>query len=275
MAALDAEPEPADVHGGIDTDLAHAIRVLASITAGSQGERMGALAADEADEALQRSELLRRLEARAPSLVRGPLDRREQLWVSAGSKAPPAAAAVVPPGDTDRATAKPLRGGLFTSTAELGTWGMWWCYLELHRGSTLFPPPWTAWRLDVAPDARVREVASAADWAALLADVGRGSGGVLRPDWTAAAAEWDGVHVTLRAVAATQGFAVAVRAGAAAPAYWDVESTLWLRWRFGGVAELGSWDGGPAPQSPRPRLSAPGPHSQIAEHHGRRRSSKP
>jgi hypothetical protein len=54
----------------------------------------------------------------------------------------------------------------------------------------------------------------------------------LYPDWKAAAQELDAVHVTARAVVAIQGFRFPSATGFTAPAYWDVESTFWLRWAF-------------------------------------------
>jgi hypothetical protein len=38
--------------------------------------------------------------------------------------------------------------------------------------------------------------------------------------------------MTQRAVVASQGLYFASSAGIIAPPYWDVESTLWLRWSF-------------------------------------------
>lgn len=56
--------------------------------------------------------------------------------------------------------------------------------------------------------------------------------GLLYPEWSEIADNWHGVHITVRGVASTH--AVQLREGAdiiAAP-YWDVESTVWLRWVF-------------------------------------------
>ena len=56
--------------------------------------------------------------------------------------------------------------------------------------------------------------------------------GLLYPDWKAVARHCDGVHVTLRAVGATQGICFRLSDGVVAPPYWDVETTFWLRWVF-------------------------------------------
>jgi hypothetical protein len=81
----------------------------------------------------------------------------------------------------------------------------------------------------------VREVRCAADWAALVAEHPRPGDGGVHLDWSAAAAEVDAVHVTAGAVAAAQGLRLRTPAGPTAPAFWDVESTRWLRWCFTAV----------------------------------------
>jgi hypothetical protein len=245
VSDLDAEPEPGIAAGEIDTDLAHAVWTLGRITAGGPHEE-GGLTPAEADLIASECALLHRLGRRAPEVTRGPLRASEQLWIGTGGDNPPEAkrfaeAAAAP------AAAKPERAGLFTSTRALGTFGMWWCYLELRRGASGFPPPWTVWRLDVAPGARVLSLASAADWAAFVKAWPRRDGGVLYPDWARAAERWDGVHVALGAIVASQGLHLEVSAGTIAPAYWDVETTVWLRWSFRGVGRV-------APPWPRARL---------------------
>jgi hypothetical protein len=59
--------------------------------------------------------------------------------------------------------------------------------------------------------------------------------GWLFPDWNSVAHQCDGVHMTLRAIAATQGLYFPTEQGIVAAPYWDIESTLWLRWCFGSV----------------------------------------
>jgi hypothetical protein len=54
----------------------------------------------------------------------------------------------------------------------------------------------------------------------------------MSPDWSAVSRDVDAVHVTLPAIVAAQGFGLRTARGITAPAFWDVESTLWLRWRF-------------------------------------------
>jgi hypothetical protein len=58
------------------------------------------------------------------------------------------------------------------------------------------------------------------------------AGNLLYPDWPAISADWDGVHMTPQAIAATQGQYLLTESGTVAAPYWDVESTLWLCWCF-------------------------------------------
>jgi hypothetical protein len=127
--------------------------------------------------------------------------------------------------------AKPFGLGLFTSTAVFGGHGAWRTYLDLQQGSSLFPPPWYTWAVELEPAATVVEVSSAADWVELVESHPLRAGGLTYPDWASLGRNCDGVHMTVRAIAATQGIVLRLREGFAAPPYWDVESTLWLRWR--------------------------------------------
>src|SRR3954470_14038460 len=139
---------------GLDPDLAHFVQVLSSVTdADPFGERAEPIAAALADDGVAGSRLLARLHERAPELTAGPLDRERQFWVATGRTVVAAPdESLVQPVSADAAS-KPRDFGLFTSTGALGSLGMWGCYLELHRHSTLFPGPRTAWSL---PSARRR-----------------------------------------------------------------------------------------------------------------------
>jgi hypothetical protein len=129
---------------------------------------------------------------------------------------------------------KPFEVGLYTSTGVFGTFGMWWCSLELNSESTLFPRPWKIWALEATADARVFEIATAVQWVDFVSAEPLDSEGVLSPDWGAVAARWDGIHMSAAAVAATQGIRFGAAGHVVAPPYWDVASTLWLRWSFTG-----------------------------------------
>lgn len=240
VARLDAPPGP-DVSRGIDADLAAFVLTIGEINPGTVPGVPPALAAEEADGVLAESELLRRLASRAPGVAVGPLERGRQHWIAAGRLAhlPPredvlSEAHFRRPLSLDvHPRTKPSRAGLYSSTGALGTFGMWWCLLELDGGfGSLFPRPWRIWSFRAAPQARVLEIPTAAAWTELVASAPLEAGGVLYPDWKQVAASWDGVHVTAVAAAATQGLSFRTPTGVTAPAFWDVETTYWLRWVF-------------------------------------------
>lgn len=79
------------------------------------------------------------------------------------------------------------------------------------------------------------EITSAREWADFVGTYPRRHKGEVYPHWHDVATDFDGVHLTLQAIAAIQGFAFPTPRGPSAPAYWDVESTLWLRWCFQSV----------------------------------------
>jgi hypothetical protein len=242
VSALDAQPTYADIHGDVDPDLAHFIRTIAAITPpGSEAQYPPPVAAHAADEILATSKRLERLRKRAPEVAVGPLARREQHWIATGRPAhlPPRASALDPKQFVDvtaqahvPVSTKPFEVGLYTSTAVFGTFGMWWCFLKLNSQSTLFPHPWTIWALEAAPDADVLEIATAAQWVDFVSANPLASEGLLYPDWKAVASRRDGVHMGAGAVVATQGICFSSNGHMVAPPYWDVESTLWLRWSF-------------------------------------------
>jgi len=242
VAQLDASRTAADSDLGVDPDLVRFVRSMALVT--PTAHALGRLPAEEADAIIEGSTLLRRLRGKAPALIDGGIVGHVQCWIA--TQRPPhlprrsdaldpqyfieAREGVIAPLRT-----KPFDLGLFTSTYALGTYGMWWCYLRIHEGSTLFRTPWKAWRLEIDRHARILEITSASDWVRFVVSVGTECDGLLYPDWLLAGRNWDGVHMTAPAVAATQGLQFIARhadhAITAAP-YWDVESTLWLHWVF-------------------------------------------
>ena len=242
VSDLDAVPIYADLHGDIDPDLAHFVRTISAITPpGAEAQGLPPVAAHAADELLATSKLVRRLKKRAPEVAAGPLARAGQYWIATGRPAhlPPREGTLDPKQFVDvtaqahvPASTKPFEVGLYTSTGVFGTFGMWWCFLELNSESTLFPRPWTIWTLEAAPDADVLELATAAQWVDFVSADPFDSDGLLYPDWKAVAGRWDGIHMGAAAVAATQGIRFSADGDVVAPPYWEVESTLWLRWSF-------------------------------------------
>jgi len=78
----------------------------------------------------------------------------------------------------------------------------------------------------------VAEIASATVWAEFVCAHPRAQHGLVYPNWCKIAREFDAVHITLPAIVAAQGFFVRTSLGPIPPAFWDVESTFWLKWRF-------------------------------------------
>lgn len=241
VASLDAPLTAADRYRMIDPDLNRFIRVTSSATsAGPTGGRLAPVSSVVADETLSRSKLLGRLRRRAPEVSNPPL-QRTQYWINAGK--PPHLPR--PPKRLERAhfveahthddlppSTKPFYLGLYTCTATLATYGMWWCYLQLNEGSTLFPRPHRIWSLEAAVSARVLEIETASEWVDFVRANPLQHEGLVYPSWRNAARRWDAIHMTVGAVAATQGISFTTDGAVTAPCYWDVETTLWLHWVF-------------------------------------------
>jgi hypothetical protein len=112
---------------------------------------------------------------------------------------------------------------------------MWRIYLDLGQYSSNFLHPWHVWKLDTSDTARVYDVTTAAEWETLILRYPAVAEDLIYPDWQSIAHDWDGVHITVRAIAAIQGMRIQTAQGLLAPSYWDVETTLWLRWSFTSV----------------------------------------
>lgn len=241
VSRLDAKPEHIDTSGLLDPDITHFIRTMKGVTPpGNPVERnlLPASVPEVADDMVGRCHLLRRLIIKVPEVAIGPVNRAAQYWIATGRRSylPRRAATldrshfVAASRATHSGTAKPVALGLYTSTGFLDTWGMWWAFLELNRGSTLFPFPWHVWSLKVREEAKILDISSAADWVTFVLTYPVPRQSLIYPDWTRVAERWDGIHVTIRAIAAIQGIRFSVGARFIAAPYWDVESTLWLRW---------------------------------------------
>lgn len=232
----------ADVCTGVNPDIARFVRILAATTPGNAGEGLTPVPARAADEIMSSSMLLERLLRAVPEITVGPLLHAEQYWLSTGRHLRRGAAAsaldrtyLVELSELDSIlpSTKPFGIGLYTSTGIFGSFGMWWAYMQLHAGSTLFPPPWTIWSVEPVHDANVLEITTASEWVDFVLSHPDRMGGLLYPNWKSAEERWDGIHMTARAIAATQGIRLSAdNNDAIAPHYWDVESTFWLRWRF-------------------------------------------
>jgi hypothetical protein len=195
------------------------------------------LTATMADDVVSSSRLLKIIARHQPDLVGGSLRRDEQEWIRdsrpGSSRDLRKDSFVEDVGIVLRgAASKPYGIGLYTSTARGNAGSMWRTFLELGSEDTLHPRPWSIWRLEVDSSASVCEITSAKAWCELLARYPLVHGGLVYPDWPKIYNHWDAVHISLAAIAASQGFALSVGSEASAPVYWDVECTFWLRWRF-------------------------------------------
>jgi hypothetical protein len=229
------------------------IRVLSMVTAEVDGKP---LRPHLADTIVANSRLLGALAATIPDIVDGPASADAQCWVATGKPphlppgiATPSADHFSDPRSLGALVAtKPFGLGLFTSTAIGGTPGMWWAYLQDHGGpGSPFLPPWQVWSLPLARNATIYEVTGARRWAELVASHPIRRDGLVFPDWLRISAAYDAVHMTARAVVATQGLRLRSSAGVVAAPFWDVESTLWLRWCFGPPRRVANTYGGDKP----------------------------
>lgn len=245
VAELDGDEDPVVLLDVPDRDLVRFVDVMQHHTA--TGTPAGArpmahtIRPDAADDLTQSCQLIQRLTARLPELVVGPLKVSDQQWIATGRPPhlPPRVAKPGEPGfmsphhgSRARPSTKPVSMGLFTSTALGGQLSMWRIYLEINEGSSLFPKPWHVWHVAPTEPLRVLEVTTATDWVNFVLAWPARADGLVYPHWSKAASEWDAVHMSLRAVAATQALYLRSGNSTIAPPYWDVESTLWLNWRF-------------------------------------------
>ena len=233
-------------------DIAHFISVVERVTSTSitgtnktsNVHILPCVSAATADALVNNSRLLARLSDAVPEIVTGPLRFNLQHWVGARepSGRPKSELTLdeshfigVSDAGPMKASTKPFYVGLFTSTGVLGTYGMWRTYLDLNEYSSLHPRPWHTWAVEPHPNAVVQEIASASQWVEFVLSHPLRERGLLFPDWNSVARQCDGVHMTLRAIAATQGLYFPTEQGLIAAPYWDVESTFWLRWCFDSV----------------------------------------
>ena len=162
----------------------------------------------------------------------------------------------------DHRSSKPGSGALYTSTGMTDCFGMWQLHLELAGEEGLLGPPYHVFHMRPDLSSRIHVVDDAASWVELLGEFGESQSGAVAPDWRRVAEHHDAVHLTCRGVASIQGVTFDLGAQRSAPAFWDVETTAWLRWRFAGVTTVkpgsSEWSGGRV-RSPlsRPPRGAP------------------
>jgi hypothetical protein len=196
-----------------------------------------------ADEMTASCRLLKTLAAQEPGLTKGPMRVDRQHWIATGSRAMgrdgmplrPSESNFVEPclaliGERD---VQPFHLGLYTSTAASCGWSMWRAYLAPYGNSSLYPLPWCVWGMEPAQrKMRVAEIGSAAQWVDFVCARPSVREGNVYPNWTDIAREFDAVHVSLLTIVAAQGFHFRTSEGVIPPAFWDVETTFWLKWCF-------------------------------------------
>ncbi len=198
----------------------------------------------DADALTANAPLLRTIAQHDAHLVTGPLLAKRQHWTRTGRHAvsadtvppPPRRVAFVTPSPTfgEKPEVKPFRFGLYTSTATSTGCSMWRALFG-PNGSSLYPLPWCTWELEVKGQPRVAEIGSAKRWVEFVSTYHQIHNGFVYPDWPRVAQEFDAIHLTLPLVAAAQGFSFRTPDGVIPPAFWDVETTFWLRWCFSGA----------------------------------------
>ena len=221
----------------------HFVKVMAQYTGAYMSEVGGGrpvVRPERADDAVSESRLLMEIGERRPDLATGPVDLANQRWTSTARKSlvPSRERFLAPSSQDALATPPPLAFGFYTSTATGPSSSMWTTYMTMYHGLT-FPEPWRTWEVTADPaTVRVAELTSARAWVELVERYPKLSGEIATPDWSALAADFDGVHVTVTAVAASHGFRCESAVGPVAAPFWDVEQTLWLRWPFTCIREI-------------------------------------
>lgn len=126
------------------------------------------------------------------------------------------------------------RGGLWTSSEYQSGRSTWLLWTEFGQESSAFRGPAVRWRVKPVDNARVERVDTAAAWVGLVEEFPTSGGSYdARPDWDLIGQKFDGVHITLRGVIATQGISfLSPAVGQIAPPYFDVECTVWSNWCF-------------------------------------------
>ncbi|MCC7024200.1 MAG: hypothetical protein IT338_15350 [Thermomicrobiales bacterium] len=177
----------------------------------------------------------------------GPLDRHAQQWATAS-----AMAGAVP---MPRAPARiPTRWERYAHKPD---WGLWTSTILGSSGATSFlegvafgagdlglfrddfAPAIARFRLDVAPAARVFEIDGPLDWHRLcLRYPAAYDEGQIVPDWSAVAAEWDGVHLSLGGLLTSEQVRREAEGGWTMHWGWDAEQTVWLRDVFDAIERL-------------------------------------
>lgn len=130
--------------------------------------------------------------------------------------------------------------GYFATATRFGATSGMHAEVANHVGDWDPRYPLTEHDIEVADDARVAHVTSAADWHRLATTFpapmrGSNAAGVVNevsPDWRLVAEQWDGVHLTFGGLLCALFVPVTGEAGTTTLWTWESERTLWLRRPF-------------------------------------------
>lgn len=178
------------------------------------------------------------------------LDRGRQVWVAPTSDPANAQRMVADLTPYSHVVSKPRRT-FWTCTfnpAVVTPWLEW-----LRNGEDQRPGPYFLWTVTVSASARVFEIHSPGDWAALAEAYPSAREGLryrpqtsttmarspdlarLDPDWSKVSEEWDGVHLSAGGWLTAED--VPYQSGGVTTELrgWDMEATAWFRWSFKSV----------------------------------------
>ncbi len=237
---LDAEPATNSGQEKAASRLGHFVRVMSRWTDSLVETEVGAgavVAPDRADALAGNSQLLAGIGELDASLATGPMSRAGQHWTPGGQSAltgePPSEKRFIAPMAAQPPAVKPFGCGLYTSTVTAAGVSMWRAFLG-PGGSDRVPLPRFTWEMEIDGDVNIVEIGSATAWVEFVNAHALVRGDQVYPDWIEITRSCDAVHFTVSAIAAAQGFCFNTALGTIPAAFWDVESTFWLRWCFSG-----------------------------------------
>lgn len=159
------------------------------------------------------------------------------VWAGPNEPTPQGFKPPFPLGEREPAFFKP-HGGMWTSPYE-GEYGSAWCQWCLSEEFRIDreKPDFHLWLLEPDPEKRVYLIDSYEDLEALidLYPSGPAFQGLSRewPNWKGVSEDFDAIHLTEKGQWATRLTTPYSLYG------WDCESTLWFRWGFESVEDLG------------------------------------
>ena len=162
-----------------------------------------------------------------------PLAPERQVWVAHEGEIPDPTQwkrPDSPPSRWERYAQKPL-GLQYTTTLHLGYASLLIAYE--NRAGDLWPQSWPlqCWGMRMPADVKVYELNGPEDWHRLCVAYPAHDfeDGRLVPDWGAASADWDGVHLSLGGLLSCEQNRRESAEGWSMHEFWHAETTHWLR----------------------------------------------